>query len=126
QPHKPDPPKNVFQAQYSSAGKKLGQRLFDELAKSGSLKPRLTVATALAFVVAALVHLLTLALGVFGISSLFGALSDPPAALSGLFYLGIAWFLRPRVPRIDKEYEAYAVSRQEFPGLYKVADDVAR
>src|SRR5689334_23240234 len=76
QPHKPEPPRNLFEAHYAAAGKRLGRGLLEEFLRSGALRPRLTPSTALAFAFAGLVHLLTLTLVVVGIVFLSRALSD--------------------------------------------------
>jgi Zn-dependent protease with chaperone function len=126
QPHDPEPPRNLFEAFYASLGRRLGQRLFDELIRTSALKPTLTPAKVAAFGIALLVHGITFGLAILGVLLIVGSGFHIMFVIYGLILLGIAWVLRPRVPKLDKSEEDEIVSREDFPTLYKVVDDVAR
>src|SRR6476646_5873406 len=106
QPHQPQPPRNIFEAQYERLGKKLGKYLFNDLVNSQTLAPRLTVSKILAFAIATLVHGLTIIVGAIGIGLILTAWPSFLQFMNGLLFVGIAWLLRPRFPEIYvKEHE---------------------
>jgi Zn-dependent protease with chaperone function len=119
----PDPPNNRFEAIYASINRRLSTGLFNKLLKAHSLKPTLTWSKILAYIIAGLVHGLTLVLVVLGIwLTLF---SWPYLILTaiGLGLLGASWLLAPRPARLPKE--SRIISREDFPALYALVDKVA-
>jgi Zn-dependent protease with chaperone function len=117
-------PPNVFESLYASIGKRLSKRLFDELARTKSLEPTLTVSKVLAFVIAALVHAFTLLLAVLGILLLATQWPNIMGLAWGALFLGIAWALRPSLGKLDDIVEY--LPRDQYPALYGLVDEVAR
>jgi Zn-dependent protease with chaperone function len=128
-PQEPDLPQGLLESRYALLGKKLGKGLFDELAKSRSLQPRLNSSKVLAFAIASLVHLITLICGGVGVwlvvTSFAGDQLQVPKLMLGAILIGVAWMLLPRFPWLyDDELEVLA--RKDFPALYRLADEIAR
>ena len=124
QPHDPEPPRNLYEALYASLGRRLSQGLFDELIRTSSLRPTMTPAKIAAFAIALLVHSITVLLAISGTLLLISSWPNIVFMVYAVILLGIAWVLRPRVPKMNENDKV--VPREEFPALYKVADDVAR
>jgi Zn-dependent protease with chaperone function len=116
-------PRTRFERLTAHAGRKLGDRLANELAAADRLEPRLTAARAAAYAIAAFVHLLALGLVVGGVA--LGALAFPNvfAIVFGVIMVGAGVMMRPR---FGKEPDEDVVLRSEAPTLYAVADEVAR
>jgi heat shock protein HtpX len=119
-PYDPNPPRNVFEAKYAELGKKLSRQLLERMRDEKNLRPALTPGLLVAFAVASLVQLLTLSIALFGVWLLFAGYCA--LFILGLFFLAIAWALRPRIPKERKDGIA---SRSEYPALYRLADQVA-
>jgi heat shock protein HtpX len=100
-----------------------GERLFKKLAgaEEEHLRPRLTPPLATAYVLSALVHLITLALLVIGIVLPIRGWPNPFAVGGGLVSLALVWALRPRVAPMPKQY----LAREDFPELYRFVDRIA-
>jgi Zn-dependent protease with chaperone function len=122
QPLETNRPTNVFESAYASIGKRFSQQLFDEVLKAESLRPTLTLSKVLAYSLAALVHSFTIILVVVGIVLLLRGWSNLFAIFGGLLCLGIAWLLRPRMPKSPDE----VAHKDKFPTLYKITNDVAQ
>jgi Zn-dependent protease with chaperone function len=120
-PHKPEPPRNIFEALYTSTGKKQGEALFNEMIKSGPARPSFTLPTALALGLAVFVHGLTLIFAILGGILLLRGWPNPVALVGGLLCLGLVWLLFPRLPQLRE----MVASRDEYPMLYKLADRIA-
>ncbi|MBE8474305.1 M48 family metallopeptidase [Streptomyces justiciae] len=103
-----------------------GERLLEDLAVEAERpereRPRQSAAGVLAYAIALLVHGVTLALLVGGLWLLidgWGGFGMVP----GLFLLGLAVTLRPRLNRLPSG--AHVVSRSAAPELYALVDEVA-
>jgi Zn-dependent protease with chaperone function len=112
---------NAIVRAYETLGRRQSQRLFDDLLRQPALKRTLIPSDLAAFVIAALVHSLTLVCVALGIAvsalfwpNLIGILLGSP-----LFVL--AWVLAPRLPPSPD----IILDRHEFPALYALADAVA-
>src|SRR5437870_3499172 len=107
QPHRPDPPRNVFEAMYLAMGKRLGRTLFDQIVREQTLQPALTPAKLLAFALAGLVHAFTLTFALLGVLLLIAGMVARMGSCFlfayGLVCLGAAWLLRPRLAALPKE-----------------------
>ena len=77
---------------------RLAARFADGMPAPGELRPRLTAAKAVAYAIAAGVHLFTLALFGAGAATLVVYAPNLLAILLGLALLGAAAAMRPRVP----------------------------
>jgi len=88
-------------AVYTSLSARLGKRLLDDVIAARSLKPRLTLAKALAYVLATAVHALTLLTAAAGLFLLFTVGWNPIGIFPGILLLVMAFELRPRVPQLS-------------------------
>ena len=121
QPHQPDRPQNVFESIYDSLGRRQSKSLFDRLAKADSLKPSLTVSNLCAFILATIVHGITISCAIGGIVLLVRGWPEFSAIVGGLLLVGIAWVLRPRFAKAPDGI----VSRGDFCALYNFVDTIA-
>jgi Zn-dependent protease with chaperone function len=100
-----------------------GARLFDELsAGDAGRSTRRTVSGPLAYAIALAVHGLTVvlaAVGVWGLVRGWGGLG----MVFGLFFLALAWSLRPRLNRLSEDDRV--LLRGDAPELYALVDEVA-
>ncbi|MGW0419833.1 M48 family metallopeptidase [Streptomyces sp. NPDC003015] len=100
-----------------------GARLFDELsAEDAGRRTRRTESGPLAYAIALTVHGLTLvlaAVGVWGLVRGWGGLG----MAFGLFFLALAWSLRPRLNRLSEDDRV--LLRDDAPELYALVDEVA-
>ena len=102
-------------------GRRSGERLATELQAAGELRPRLTAAKAGAYVIAAGVHLFTLALLAGGVAAI---VVEPNVAsiLIGLAMISAGLSMRPRVPR---EPAGVVLDPAAAPALHALAGRVA-
>jgi Zn-dependent protease with chaperone function len=107
---------------YASIGRRLGDRLVDELRAAERLEPRWTVARVMAYAVASLVYAGVGLLVGAGVASLLVGFPNPFAIGIALFLFALAWLLRPR---FGKPPDENVVERGDAPRLYAVADEVA-
>ena len=121
--HKPERPRTLFESLYASMGARLSRKLLADLSKKERLAARLTGVKVAAFLAAGLVHALTLLIALLGVMLLVVAHTSLIGIVAGVLCLGIAWVIRPRVPRLDKE--DVVVPREEFPTLYALTDQVS-
>jgi Zn-dependent protease with chaperone function len=112
--------KKQFVDFYEALGKTQNEALFERLVNADSLKPSVTPAKVVALVVVLLVHSLTLIFVVFGLISALATLSAFCLFPFALFFLALAWMLRPRLQKVPDEL----LSRADFPTLYALADQV--
>ena len=112
-----------FEARYLAIGKRLGEGLFNELAKSNDLRPSLTTSRILAFLIAGVVHIITILFPIAGIWLAVKAWPDLVGITASLILLGIAWLLRPHFAKMPEGRGV--LPRESFPVLYKLADQIA-
>ncbi|HSF93877.1 MAG TPA: M48 family metalloprotease [Thermohalobaculum sp.] len=119
----PAPPQGTLATIYRDMGARLGGWLFDSLrtAAPEAMKPRLTASVALAFAVAGLVHLTTVALLVLGLWLIWVDWFNWFLGLGGLLMVTAAWALAPK-PAPAPEHP---LTREKAPALYRLADSVA-
>jgi Zn-dependent protease with chaperone function len=110
---------------------KRNQKLYEEMAQPGALRPRLTLPKLIAFVLALMIHGLTLYLvwaSVWHLANGFNWISRQSGVLAaGNFGIAIvtfliAWTLRPRLGR----WPEGILKRAEFPASYGLAAKVAK
>jgi len=99
-----------------------GEKLLAEVMDGGSLRARRDASSLLAFVIALLVHGVTVALTFGGVWLLVHGWG--PGIVLGVIVLAIAWFLRPRLGRLPDE--GPVLRRSDAPELYALVDEVAR
>lgn len=107
---------------YASIGRRLGDRLVDELRAADRLEPRWTASRVMAYVVASLVYAGVGLLVGAGIASLAVGFPNPFAIGIALFLFALAWLLRPR---FGKPPDENVVEPDDAPELHAVADEVA-
>lgn len=96
---------------YQSAGARMTDALYRDLARSRDLNVRLSPSKVAAYLLATIVHLITIGLIIGGVFLL--ARGSFLAILAGLVLLGLAWVLRPRLPRATFEEPAERVPTLE-------------
>jgi Zn-dependent protease with chaperone function len=102
---------------------RLVMSLFEEVSRVGSQWARQPdMAAVAAYVVAALVHLTTLAVAVFGGWLLVVSWPNPFGIVAGLLLIGVAVQMRPRFHRLPAGTRV--VTRVEAPTLYGLLDRV--
>lgn len=92
------------------------------LLAADTLEPKLTPAKAAAYVIAGLVHLLTLGFLLLGVALIVLGFPNVFALVFGAISIGMAILLRPRLGKAPDEG---VLSRSDAPTLYGVADEVA-
>lgn len=116
------PPKTRMDRLYARAGVRLDARLVERLARAEGLSPRLTPSRVGAYAIAALVHLVSIALFAAVVIVTVFAVSHPWAFLPALFLAGVAYVLRPRPGKPASEG---VVGRDDAPMLYELCDEIA-
>ena len=121
QADEPPPAPNLIVRAYESLGRRQSQRLFEGLLKHPTARRTLTPADLAAFVVAALVHGVTLACVALGLAAIVWAWPNPFGFLIACPLFLLAWLLAPQLPpRPD-----IVLDRRDFPAHYALADAVA-
>lgn len=120
-PTQREKPSSLFAAFYERMGRKMSKELVDEVMARPRFKPALSVSTALAYVMATVVHLITVIIAVMGVVLLIIAWPNIVLLVLALICLGIAWVMRPRFRRMPAE----VLSHDEAPALYSVVNRVA-
>lgn len=122
QPYEPSPPSTPSEKLYAKVGDVMGERLFQSVMRSDPLASGFTFTRLLAYAIAAVVHGVTLLFLAAGIFLIVWGWPHLFAIIMGAVLLLAAWFTRPRLGRFSRKKMA---SREGFPVLYKIADDVA-
>jgi Zn-dependent protease with chaperone function len=120
-PSAPEEPRRGFARVYQDVGRRASQALYDQLAKASSLRPRITRSKLLASAIAALVHMISLSILLFGVVLAVRGWPNPFAVGLALLCIGVSWVTRVRLGRTPTNI----APRDQFPTLYKVADAIA-
>ncbi len=109
-----------YQRFYASMSRRHSNALFNSIVAARLLRPPVTVATVLAYALAACVHILTLCTAIG--SALLISVDWPNfyCILLGCCGLGFVWLARPRIHPVP-----VLLRRDEFPAIYELADRVA-
>lgn len=123
-PHQPAPARNIFELNYSRLSKKLSAKLYNDMLKS---KADLTQRSAslsrfLVLALATSVHLLNIVLVLFGGFIIWITWPSALAIVLGLVFILTGWFIRPRPSKINQDG---VVTRDNYPELYSLVDQVA-
>lgn len=105
----------------ATLGRRLGEGLFREVQARPSLAPRPTLAGALAFLIAGMVHLVTLAIVGAGLWVAWRGWPNLGVLLVALACFAIAWALRPRVAPAPGDI----LPRERAPALYALVERIA-
>ena len=100
-----------------------GERLHEQLVRAPTLRPHRTPARLLAFVLAVLVHLTSIALVVAGIALILMAGGEWLVAVLGAFLVALGVSFRPRFGRLHND--AKVIRRADAPVLYETLDTIA-
>jgi heat shock protein HtpX len=103
-------------------GQKLSQELYEKMVKTSVINPRLSVSKLLAYVMATLVHSLTLIIVIIGLWLILINWFNPLLFAFGLILLTVAWFTRPNFGKIST---INSVTQVEFPHLFRLVAKVA-
>jgi Zn-dependent protease with chaperone function len=115
-------PAGRFDRLYEQAGRRAGEHLQQERLERSGLEPRMTPGKAVAYAIAAGVHLVTLGLIVGGIALIALKPTWVFAIVVGVFMVVVGLLVRPRLGKApDKD----VVARSEAPALFKLIDRVA-
>jgi Zn-dependent protease with chaperone function len=121
--HKKGLRENLYQKFYFKVSSRLGERLLSLLTHAGPSLPTFSFSKLLAFVIAGLVYVFVLAQAAFGISLIRdGYQTDLFSMLIGVLWVGMAFIMRPRIYAVPKRN---IITRDDFPTLYKITDEVA-
>lgn len=101
-----------------------GERLLAEVSAGGTLRPGKDRPALLAYGIALMVHGVTVALAAGGIWCVVGGWGSPGPVVAGLFFMALAWSLRPRTPRLPKD--GLLLYRTDAPALYGLIDEIAQ
>jgi hypothetical protein len=91
-----------FDRLYSAAGKRLGKHLADQLLAAHSLEPRPTPARVTAYVIAALIHVTTLAFAAGGVLLVVLTFPNVAGIVAGVVLIGLALLMRPRLGKFPR------------------------
>jgi heat shock protein HtpX len=114
----------LFARQHIRIGERYGRTMLETLKimPAQNLRPRWTIRKALAVVLAASVHLLSLTLFVAGIYLITTGFPEIPSMLLGAASCAFAWIMRPKPGKVPSDDIA---SQQEFPALHTLVNEVA-
>ena len=107
---------------YDAAGRRVGDRMAEQLRSADRLQPSTTPARIAAYGIALGVYAFTLALLIGGVLLAVRAFPNPAALVAAALMLGVAILMRPRFGRQSDEG---AVTPSAAPRLRALIDDVA-
>jgi heat shock protein HtpX len=104
-------------------GQRFSQRLFDDISKAppngaGKEKGRDSWSLRIAWLIAGLVHLVSVMMAAFGTALLFGAWGSFLVPILGVILLLLCWVTRPRTAQPPDRL----LARSEYPLLYALSD----
>ncbi len=115
-------PLNPWETIYAAIGRRLHQKLYEEVSRDQVLRPRLTLSGILSGILALMVDGLALVLLYLGLRMIWTAAPwNLFVYLIGLLLISLAFLAFPRVPRLT----AALVPREQTPTLYQLADRIA-
>lgn len=109
---------------YEHLGEKSGLFIFNKMMNSENSKPGISILNGLAFMIATIVHSLSLASFLLGLYLIIFNYSQFIYLLFGLLLVGVAWFTRPRIGKLEDNERV--LPREEIPATYEVMDDLAK
>src|SRR5205814_316836 len=112
-------PKTRFERFYLKISNRIGQRLLREIVRSGPTPPTFTLTKLLALITAGLVHVFVVAVAAFGIFLI--CTWDRFWSPAGVLAVILAFQMRPHIVDMPKHN---ILSRQNFPTLYRLTEEV--
>jgi heat shock protein HtpX len=116
-------PQTKLNKLYDQLGDKRGKRIYKKLIAKKELVSEVTFSKVLVFLLATLIHLVSIISLSLGSYLLTFHNSNYLLIACGLGLLGISWLARPRAPKLEKT--EHLISREEFPYLFSAADQLA-
>lgn len=116
-------PQTKLSRLYELLGNKRGESIYKHLIAKTELLPGKYFSKMIAFILATVVHLVSLSTLILGIYLLFFYNNNYLLIAGGIGLLGISWLARPRVQRLGATENC--VSREDFPSLFSAADQLA-
>ncbi|WP_156969429.1 M48 family metallopeptidase [Jeotgalibacillus campisalis] len=107
---------------YETLGRKNGEQLLYKLMKSSAQKPFLTVKGAIAYLLAALVHGVSLSLIAASFVLLWFRNDEIFLVFTAVLLLGISWLVRPKVDQLDKNDSI--LTREDLPEFFRLIDSI--
>lgn len=108
---------------YDHLGERSGEFIFHQMMNTTNFTQRKSIVNIIALMIATIVHTISVGSFVFGVYLLLFQHNHFILLFFGLVLLGIAWFTRPRVGKLEKNERI--ISRDEMPATYAVLDDLA-
>ncbi|MEO2074821.1 MAG: M48 family metallopeptidase [Bacillus sp. (in: firmicutes)] len=108
---------------YDHLGERSGEFIFQQMMNTTNFTQRKSIVNMIALMIATIVHTISVASFVFGVYLLFFQHNHFILLFFGLVLLGIAWFTRPRVGKLEKNERI--IPKDEMPATYAVLDDLA-
>ncbi len=102
---------------------RLSDRLFQEVVADADLRPRWDAVRVAAYALAALIHLLTVAIAAAGIFLVAGTGFRPLPLGLGVILLLVAWVLRPRLGRVPKN--ASRITAERAPTVHAMVGQMS-
>lgn len=121
QPELSEAPNTFYDKIYQRVGQRSHAKLLQSMIQNSSSVPKFYVSRALTFCMALFVHLISLFILAVGCFLFVGYTINIFTVLIGIACLVLAWATRPRINKLD----ARPLSREDFPILYKMVDDIA-
>jgi heat shock protein HtpX len=121
-PHQPETAGTLSRI-YAALGRRSSTKLLARMQSLTQLQPHLTLSGLAAWIISAVVHLISLGCLAAGLYLLIANWPNIFAIAVGGLLLLIAWTLRPRLGRLDDDETV--LSRAEYPQLYALSDRVA-
>ena len=124
-PYYKQKPRNLFESLYLRLSNRLGKSQIDQFIAAPTLRPSITPNKVIALTVAVAIHSVTLLLLFLGINFVVQTWFNPLPFLLGVALIAMAWFLRPRLPRLDNEDKEDLAQPNQFPALFALLERIA-
>ena len=121
EPKQNDIPNSFYESLTLKLSKRFGEQQFKELAQAPELKPSITPTKVVAVLIALSVHAFTIALLILGVTLIIVTKLSASLLFAAIF-LGLVWLMRPRIAKLPTDDLA---NREDFPALYKLADQIS-
>jgi Zn-dependent protease with chaperone function len=118
-----EPPSGRFGQLARELGRRGGERMARQLLAAPDLEPRLTPAKLVAYLVAAFMHVLTVALIAGGIAAIVLEYTQPISILIGVAMIGVGYVIRPRINQLGAPGQA--LDPERAPALHALVAEVA-
>lgn len=111
-----------FENMYEEFGQRFSRKLYSDVVAMGSTTKRFTLSKFLAYIMAAIIHMISIVFLLAGLVIIITAGKGYFLYLIGAFLLGMAWISTPKIPKLRGKI----AKRDELNGLYNLADEIAQ